>query len=44
MFEAYDMDGGDAAPSVYYGLFALRHMAHFANGLGLINEARISIN
>ena len=23
VFGAYDMDGGDVAPSVYYGLFAL---------------------
>ena len=25
VFGAYDMDGGDVAPSVYYGLFALHH-------------------
>ncbi len=25
VFGAYDMDGGDVAPSVYYGLFALQH-------------------
>ena len=24
VFGAYDMDGGDVAPSVYYGLFALQ--------------------
>ena len=26
VFGAYDMDGGDVAPSVYYGLFALQHI------------------
>ena len=41
VFGAYDMDGGDVAPSVYYGLFALRHTSRSANGLGLIKEARI---
>ncbi|XCP83841.1 amidophosphoribosyltransferase [Roseburia hominis] len=25
VFGAYDMDGGDVAPSIYYGLFALQH-------------------
>ena len=25
VFGAYDMDGGDVALSVYYGLFALQH-------------------
>ena len=27
VFGAYDMDGGDVASSVYYGLFALQHLA-----------------
>ncbi len=25
VFGAYDMDGGDVASTVYYGLFALQH-------------------
>ena len=25
VFGAYDMDGHDVAPSIYYGLFALQH-------------------
>ena len=25
VFGAYDMEGGDVASSVYYGLFALQH-------------------
>ena len=33
VFGAYDMDGGDVAPSIYYGLFALQHRARKAVGL-----------
>ena len=29
VFGAYDMDGGDVAPSVYYGIFALLHRCLF---------------
>ena len=33
VFGAYDMDGGDVAPSVYYGLFALQHRGQESCGI-----------
>ena len=35
VFEAYDMDGGDVAPSVYYGLFALQHRGQESCGIAV---------
>lgn len=32
---AYDMDGGDVAPSVYYGLFALQHRGQESCGIAV---------
>ena len=36
VFGAYDMDGGDVAPSVYYGLFALQHRGQESCGIAVI--------
>ena len=35
VFGAYDMDGGDIAPSVYYGLFALQHRGQESCGIAV---------
>ena len=35
VFGAYDMDGGDVAPSVYYGLFALQHRGQESCGIAV---------
>ena len=35
VFGAYDMDGGDVAPSVYYGLFALQHRGQESCGISV---------
>ena len=35
VFGAYDMDGGNVAPSVYYGLFALQHRGQESCGIGV---------
>ena len=35
VFGAYDMDGGDVAPSVYYGLFALQHRGQDSCGIAV---------
>lgn len=35
VFRAYDMDGGDVAPSVYYGLFALQHRGQESCGIAV---------
>ncbi len=37
VFGAYDMDGGDIAPSVYYGLFALQHRGQESCGI-VVND------
>ena len=37
VFGAYDMDGGDVAPSVYYGLFALQHRGQESCGI-VVND------
>lgn len=34
-FGAYDMDGGDVAPSIYYGLFALQHRGQESCGIAV---------
>ena len=33
VFGAYDMDGGDVAPSVYYGLFVFMSIACLCSSL-----------
>ena len=35
VFGAYNMDGGDVAPSVYYGLFALQHRGQESCGIAV---------
>lgn len=35
VFGAYDMDGGDIAPTVYYGLFALQHRGQESCGIAV---------
>ena len=35
VFCAYDMDGGDVAPAVYYGLFALQHRGQESCGIAV---------
>ena len=35
VFGAYDFDGGDVAPSVYYGLFALQHRGQESCGIAV---------
>jgi amidophosphoribosyltransferase len=35
VFGAYDLDGGDIAPSVYYGLFALQHRGQESCGIAV---------
>lgn len=35
VFGAYDMDGGEVAPSVYYGLFALQHRGQESCGIAV---------
>ena len=35
VFGAYDMDGGDVAPSVYYGFFALQHRGQESCGIAV---------
>ena len=37
VFGAYDMDGGDVAPTVYYGLFALQHRGQESCGI-VVND------
>ncbi len=35
VFGAYDMDGGEVAPSIYYGLFALQHRGQESCGIAV---------
>lgn len=35
VFGAYDMEGGDVAPSIYYGLFALQHRGQESCGIAV---------
>ena len=42
VFGAYDMDGGDIAPSVYYGLFALQHRGQESCGIAVETMAPLS--
>ena len=35
VFGAYDMDGGDVAPTVYYGLFVLQHRGQESCGIAV---------
>ena len=35
VFGAYDMDGHDVAPSIYYGLFALQHRGQESCGIAV---------
>ncbi len=35
VFGAYDMDGRDVAPSIYYGLFALQHRGQESCGIAV---------
>ena len=35
VFGAYDMDGGDVAPTIYYGLFALQHRGQESCGIAV---------
>lgn len=35
VFGAYDMDGGEFAPSIYYGLFALQHRGQESCGIAV---------
>ena len=35
VFGAYDFDGGDVAPSIYYGLFALQHRGQESCGIAV---------
>lgn len=35
VFGVYDMDGGDVAPTVYYGLFALQHRGQESCGIAV---------
>ena len=41
VFGAYDMDGGDVAPSVYYGLFALQHRGQESCGIAVTDMSDI---
>ena len=42
VFGAYDFDGGDVAPSVYYGLFSLQHRGQESCGIAVNNNRDIS--
>ncbi len=35
VFGAYDLDGADVAPSIYYGLFALQHRGQESSGIAV---------
>lgn len=35
VFGAYDLDGGDVTPSIYYGLFALQHRGQESCGIAV---------
>ena len=35
VFGAYDLDGGDVASSIYYGLFALQHRGQESCGIAV---------
>ena len=35
VFGAYDVDGGDVVPSIYYGLFALQHRGQESCGIAV---------
>ena len=35
VFGAYDMSGGDVAPTIYYGLFALQHRGQESCGIAV---------
>ena len=35
VFGMYDFDGGDVAPSIYYGLFALQHRGQESCGIAV---------
>lgn len=39
VFGAYDMDGGDVAPSIYYGLFALQHRGQESCGIAVTDTS-----
>ena len=39
VFGAYDLDGGDVAPSVYYGLFALQHRGQESCGIAVTDTS-----
>ena len=38
VFGAYDMDGRDVAPSIYYGLFALQHRGQESCGIAVTEQ------
>ena len=35
VFGVYDLDGGDVASTIYYGLFALQHRGQESCGIGV---------
>ena len=39
VFGVYDLDGGDVAPSVYYGLFALQHRGQESCGIAVTDTS-----
>lgn len=39
VFGMYDLDGGDVAPSIYYGLFALQHRGQESCGIAVSDTA-----
>ena len=39
VFGAYDLDGGDIASTIYYGLFALQHRGQESCGIAVIDTA-----
>ena len=39
VFGAYDIDGGDVASSIYYGLFALQHRGQESCGIAVTDTS-----
>ena len=38
VFGIYDLDGGNIAPSIYYGLTSLQHRGQESCGMALVSE------
>ena len=43
VFGVYDLDGGDVASTIYYGLFALQHRGQESCGIAVSDTDRKSV-